>query len=149
MPSSIRLAQYFELPKLNNRWKRVNWYLQVLQKYAIFSGRARRKEYWIFGLIHAVVIYGLKGADLVIERFHPGYILGIVEMLYVFATFIPLLAVSVRRLHDTNRSGWWFLMFLIPIVNLILFFAFMTEDSQPGENRFGPNPKGEVAVVLG
>jgi uncharacterized membrane protein YhaH (DUF805 family) len=127
----------------------VNWYLQVLQKYAVFSGRARRKEYWIFGLIHAVVAYGLKGADLLIGRFHPSYTFGMLWILYVFATFIPLLAVSVRRLHDTNRSGWWFAMFLIPIANLILFFVFMTEDSQPGENRFGPNPKSEVAAVLG
>ena len=70
-------------------------------------------------------------------------------MLYAFGTFIPLAAVSVRRLHDTNRSGWWFLMFLIPLVNLILFFVFMTEDSQPSENRYGPNPKTDSASEAG
>jgi uncharacterized membrane protein YhaH (DUF805 family) len=70
--------------------------------------------------------------------------LGQIRLLYLFGTFIPLVAVSVRRLHDTNRSGWWFLTYLIPFVNLILFFIFMTEDSQPGENRYGPNPKSDL-----
>lgn len=64
--------------------------------------------------------------------------------MYLFATFIPLVAVSVRRLHDTDRSGWWFLMFPVPLANLILFFVFMTHDSQPGDNRFGANPKSEL-----
>jgi uncharacterized membrane protein YhaH (DUF805 family) len=66
-------------------------------------------------------------------------------MLYVFATFIPLLAVSVRRLHDINRSGWWFLVFFIPLANLILFLVVISEDSQPSENRYGPNPKTDSA----
>ena len=62
-------------------------------------------------------------------------------MLYVFATFIPFVAVSVRRLHDTNRSGWWCLLVLIPLVGFIPALIFMAEDSQPGDNRYGPNPK--------
>jgi uncharacterized membrane protein YhaH (DUF805 family) len=122
----------------------MKWYFQVLRKYAVFAGRARRKEYWIFNLIHAVVIFGLKGFELLMGRFTPDGRITLIEPLYVFATFVPLIAVSVRRLHDTNRSGWWFLMFLIPLVNLILFLSFMTEDSKPGENQYGPNPKADL-----
>ena len=123
----------------------MKWYFQVLRKYAEFGGRARRKEYWIFNLIHGVIIFGLKGFELLMGRFALDNRIALIELLYVFATFVPLVAVSVRRLHDTNRSGWWFLMFLIPLANLILFFSFMTEDSQSGENRYGPNPKTDSA----
>jgi uncharacterized membrane protein YhaH (DUF805 family) len=119
----------------------MKWYFQVLREYAVFSGRARRKEYWMFGLIHGLIIFALKYPHFLTQTIDPESHLGQIHMLYIFGTFIPLVAVSVRRLHDTNRSGWWFLMFLIPLANLVLFFLFMTEDSQPGENRYGPNPK--------
>jgi uncharacterized membrane protein YhaH (DUF805 family) len=121
----------------------MKWYFQVLRKYAVFAGRARRKEYWMFNLIHGVIIFGLKG--FLLMGFAPGGPITLIQLLYVLATIIPLAAVSVRRLHDTNRSGWWFLMALVPLANLVLFLIFMTEDSQPGENRFGPNPKTEPA----
>jgi uncharacterized membrane protein YhaH (DUF805 family) len=124
----------------------MKWYFQVLRKYAVFAGRARRKEYWIFNLIHAVVIFGLKGFELLMGKFTPDSRIALIEPLYVFATFVPLVGVSVRRLHDTNRSGWWFLMFLIPLANLILFLSFMTEDSQPGENQYGLNPKTDLVA---
>jgi uncharacterized membrane protein YhaH (DUF805 family) len=124
----------------------MKWYFQVLRKYAVFAGRAQRKEYWIFNLIHAVIIFGLKGFELLTGRFAPYSRFALVEPLYLLATFVPLVAVSIRRLHDTNRSGWWFLMFLIPLANLILFFLFMTEDSQPGENQYGPNPKVDLVA---
>ena len=123
----------------------MKWYFQVLRKYAVFAGRARRREYWIFGLIHAVIIFALRYPNFLTRIIDLESHLGQISLLYNFATFIPLVAVSVRRLHDTNRSGWWFLMFPIPLVNLILFFSFMTEDSQPGENRYGPNPKIDSA----
>lgn len=121
----------------------MKWYFQVLSKYAVFAGRARRKEYWMFNLIHGVIIFVLYGSELLIERFAPIGSIALIQALYVVATLVPLVAVSVRRLHDTNRNGWWFLLFLVPLVNLILVFWFMTQDSQPGENRFGPNPKTE------
>ncbi len=122
----------------------MKWYVQVLRKYAVFTGRARRKEYWIFNLIHGVIIFGLKGFELLMGRYAPDSRITLIQPIYVFVTFVPLVAVSVRRLHDTNRSGWWFLMFLIPLANLILFFSFMTADSQPGENQYGSNPKAEL-----
>ena len=117
------------------------WYFRVLRKYAVFTGRARRKEYWMFGLIHGLIIFALRYPNFLKGTIDPESHLGQIRMLYAFGTFIPLVAVSVCRLHDTNRSGWWFLTFLVPLVNLILFFVFMNEDSQPGENRYGPNPK--------
>ncbi|MCE5983147.1 DUF805 domain-containing protein [Pseudomonas wadenswilerensis] len=105
------------------------WYFEVLKKYAVFSGRARRKEYWMFFLVNILVamvlgfIEGVAGTGAILSN------------LYSLALLIPGIAVGVRRMHDTDRSGWWL---LLPIVNLI----FLCQDSQPGPNRFGPNPKG-------
>ena len=118
----------------------MKWYFRVLRKYAVFTGRAGRKEYWIFGLIHGVIIFALRYPHFLAGTIDLDTHLGQIAMLYLFGTFLPLIAVSVRRLHDTNRSGWWFLMFLIPLLDLVLFFVFMTEASNPGENRYGPNP---------
>jgi uncharacterized membrane protein YhaH (DUF805 family) len=122
----------------------MNWYFRVLRNYAVFAGRARRKEYWMFGLIQGLIIFVLRYPHFFTGTVDPESHLGQIRVLYVFGTFIPLIAVSVRRLHDTNRSGWWFLMFLVPIANLVLFFSFMTQDSQPGENIYGPSPKPEA-----
>lgn len=121
--------------------KDVQWYLRVLRKYAVFTGRARRKEYWIFGLIDVLIIFALKYPHFLTSQIDPETRLGQLQMLYVFATFVPFVAVSVRRLHDTNRSGWWVLLVLIPVIGMIPTFIFMAEDSEPGENRYGPNPK--------
>jgi uncharacterized membrane protein YhaH (DUF805 family) len=123
----------------------VNWYFRVLRKYAVFTGRAGRKEYWMFGLIHGLIIFALRYPHFLTGTIDPETHLGQIRMLYVFGTFVPLIAVSVRRLHDTNRSGWCFLMFLIPLLNLVLFFSFMTEASDPGENRYGPDPNIDSA----
>jgi len=112
-------------------------YLMVaLQKYATFSGRSRRAEYWSFTLaniIIAVVLYGL-GAMM------DSSIGSIIYMCYAVATIIPGIAVTIRRLHDSGRSGWYFLIALIPLINLIMIY-FMLVDSQPGSNEYGPNPK--------
>jgi uncharacterized membrane protein YhaH (DUF805 family) len=124
----------------------MHWYFRVLRKYAVFAGRARRKEYWIFGLIHALIIFALRYPHFLTETINPERHLDQMRMLYVFATAIPFVAVSVRRLHDTNRSGWWCLLVLIPLVGFIPALIFMAEDSQPGENRYGPNPKMASAI---
>ena len=96
---------------------------QPLKKYASFDGRARRKEYWYFSLIYLVgSVFANLGGEISIGLFYLAFI-------------IPTIAVGVRRMHDTNRSGWWI---IVPIANLI----FACSDSQPGSNRFGDNPKG-------
>ena len=117
----------------------MNWYLEVLKKYAVFRGRARRKEYWLFILFNTIISFAL----ILIEYSVGGP--GIVVGLYYLAVAIPSLAVLVRRLHDTNRSGWWFFINFIPLIGGIIILVFTVQDSQPDENRYGPNPKGTTA----
>ena len=119
----------------------MNWYFEVLKKYAVFGGRARRKEYWYFVLFNALIGIVLAIVDGVTGTLVPGAGIGLLGGLYSLAVFIPGFAVTVRRLHDTGKSGWWLLIFLVPLVGVIVFLVFMVKDSQPGENQYGPNPK--------
>lgn len=119
----------------------MNWYLEVLKKYAVFTGRARRKEYWYFFLFNFIASFLLSIIDGVIGNFDSGTGVGLMSGLYSLAVLVPGIAVSVRRLHDISRSGWWLLIGLIPIIGAIVLLIFMVQDSKPGENQFGPNPK--------
>lgn len=118
----------------------MNWYLQVWKKFAQFSGRARRSEYWYFTLFNILASIALGILDAIFGTFSADAGMGVLGGLYTLAVIIPSLAVSVRRLHDTGRSGWWLLIALIPLVGLVLL-VFMAQDSSPGPNKFGPNPK--------
>ena len=120
----------------------MNWYLGVLKQYATFEGRARRKEYWYFVLFYVLVYLVLAAVDGLTGTYNADAGVGLLSGLYVLATFLPSLAVTVRRLHDTDRSGWWVLINVVPIIGGIVLLVFMCLDSQPGANRFGPNPKG-------
>lgn len=125
------------------------WYLEVMRKYAVFEGRARRKEYWMFQLVNSIIVLtlafgiALEIPSTVYRRSNPFPLLLplIILLAYVLATFIPALAVSVRRLHDTNLSGWWLLISLVPLGGIVIF-VFHVLDSNPGPNQYGPNPKG-------
>ena len=123
----------------------MNWYLQVLKKYAVFSGRARRKEYWMFTLVStifsiiAMIIDNILGASI------EGTGLGIFNILYSLAVLTPSYVVLVRRLHDVGKSGWMILIGLIPIIGPILVLVLTVTDSNPDENKYGPNPK-EILV---
>ena len=118
----------------------MSWYLEVLKKYAVFSGRARRKEYWMFFLINLLISAVLIAIDSLIGTFsQTGF--GLLQGLYSLAVLIPSIAVTVRRLHDTGRTGWWILIGLIPVIGGIVLLIFMLLDSQPGVNQYGPNPK--------
>ncbi|TDR32587.1 uncharacterized membrane protein YhaH (DUF805 family) [Hydromonas duriensis] len=119
----------------------MNWYLDVLKKYAQFSGRARRKEYWYFTLFNFIISIALGIIDIRFGSFSSEVGVGLLEGFYALAVLSPNIAVSVRRLHDTERSGWWLLIALIPIVGAIVLLVFMTQDSNPGQNRYGENPK--------
>jgi uncharacterized membrane protein YhaH (DUF805 family) len=123
----------------------MNWYLDVLKKYAVFSGRARRKEYWLFFLFNLIItlVLGFIDGAAGLASETTGY--GPLGGLYALAVLIPGLAVSVRRLHDTDRSGWWLLLFLVPILGALVVLVFMVLDSQEGSNQYGPNPKGAAA----
>lgn len=106
----------------------IDWYIDAFRQYVVFTGRARRKAYWYFVLINLVVSILLSVIGTLVSDG------GVVNGLYSLASLVPSIAVGVRRLHDSNRSGWWL---LLPIVNLI----FLCQDSDPQTNRFGPCPK--------
>jgi len=113
-------------------------YIDVLKKYAVFSGRAGRKEYWWFALINAVFYYILL---TLMKKAIGNALLGglmILPSLYFLAIILPGLAVSVRRLHDSNHSGWWVLINFVPFVGQIIFFILALLPSDAGDNRFGP-----------
>ncbi len=112
----------------------IDWYLTALKKYAVFSGRAQRKEYWFFVLFNVLILLALGFVEgfLGISPESEESLLG---TLYIFAVAIPWTAAAVRRLHDTGRSGWWLLIGLI----------FMIEDGDVGENAYGLNPKTATA----
>jgi uncharacterized membrane protein YhaH (DUF805 family) len=122
----------------------MNWYLEALKKYAVFNGRARRKEYWYFVLFNfladIVLTFIDRAAGLNNES---GF--GLFSGIYTLAILVPGIAVSVRRLHDTGRSGWWLLIGLVPFVGGIVLFIFTLQDSKP-DNQYGPNPKGSVTT---
>ena len=126
----------------------MNWYLHVLKNYATFSGRARRKEYWMFFLISALISIVLTLLDILLGTYSVEYEAGLFSGLYSLLILLPSIAVVVRRLHDTDRSGWWILISLIPLIGVIVLFVFMCLDSQPGTNRFGVNPKEAASQTL-
>jgi uncharacterized membrane protein YhaH (DUF805 family) len=119
----------------------MNEFVDVLRKYAVFSGRARRSEYWWFVLIYLLISLGLMLLDGILGSSHRFGDAGLLGGLFGLAMLLPSIAVSVRRLHDTDRSGWWLLIAFIPLLGAIVLLVFCALDSQPGENRFGPHPK--------
>ncbi|MBE8596505.1 DUF805 domain-containing protein [Xenorhabdus sp. BG5] len=114
----------------------MNWYLSVLKNYAGFSGRARRKEYWMFSLFNMIVFLALIALASAINDITGLALLAI----YIIVTFIPSLAVTVRRLHDINCSGWWFLLAFVPVASIILFVFTLLEGTQ-GDNEYGADPR--------
>ncbi|MEV4821251.1 DUF805 domain-containing protein [Micromonospora sp. NPDC049274] len=115
----------------------------AFSQYVGFKGRARRSEYWWFVLFTFLVILAAAILDNVLgltvgEDSSTGYI----TLVAYLALLLPTLAIAVRRLHDTDRAGWWLLIGLVPIVGGIVLLVFYVLDSTPGANRFGPNPKG-------
>jgi len=123
----------------------MNWYFQVLKKYAVFKGRARRKEYWYFALFNIIVSLVLGVVDVLTGSFSSEDGMGLLGAIYSLAILIPAIAVSVRRLHDTGRSGWWLLIILIPLIGAIILLFFTVQDSKPEENKYGPSPKATNA----
>jgi len=123
----------------------MNWYLEVWKKYAVFAGRARRKEYWYFALFNILASILLAVIDGVTGNVSPEAGMGLLSGLYTLAAIIPAFALTVRRLHDTNHSGWWLFILLLPFIGAIVFLVFMVRDSQQAENQYGPNPKNVTA----
>ncbi len=114
----------------------MEWYLKVVRdNYANFNGRARRKEYWMFYLFNMIFVFAIMAVDLFLGLNFVLY------AIYLIAMIVPGLAVSVRRLHDTGKSGWFLLIALIPMIGPIIGLVFLCTDSNPEENEYGPCPK--------
>jgi len=134
----------------------MKWYIHVIKNYAVFKGRARCKEYWGFHFIYALLLLLIITLPIIIIRIissgdeylyrhmlsniYP-YVSGIIAINFII-TFIPALAVSVRRLHDTGRSGFWIFIGLIPILYLIVFYFLMIK-GDIGQNKYGKDPKDD------
>ena len=124
----------------------MEWYLKVMRdNYANFSGRARRKEYWMFVLVQTIVMIGLMildsvlGLDFELQGISLGY--GYFYLIGLIVHFIPSLAVLVRRLHDVGKSGWFYFIFLIPIIGVLWLLVLYCTEGQKQDNKWGPDPK--------
>ena len=114
----------------------MNTYIGVLQKYAVFSGRATRSEFWLFNLINSLVVFPLGVLGTAV-----GWIV-FVELSFILAIMIPSLAVTVRRLHDTGRSGWWYFVNFIPLIGFIILIIFLVGGSDQ-DNEYGLVPDSQ------
>ena len=114
----------------------------VFSQYATFSGRARRSEYWWFYLFAVIAYIIAAGLDMIVFGGR-----GAFEVILWLAIILPVLAVSVRRLHDTGRSGWWLLLSFIPLVGTIILIVWYCGEGTSGPNRFGEDPRGVLASV--
>ena len=140
----------------------MNDYLNVIRNnYANFTGRARRREYWMFQLANAVVLLVLAALMAVgglnlftgMDPSNPpaisplGWLFFTAYMIYNLAVFVPSLAVTVRRLHDAGYSGWMYLIVFIPLIGGITLLVFTIMESKPESNKWGANPKGQGVVA--
>ena len=121
----------------------MNWYLEALKKYAKFDGRSQRSEYWFFVLFYILGYLILSFIDGVLGTHSIEAGIGLLSGIFALGHLVPSIAVSVRRLHDIGKSGWWYLLVLLPIVGPIVLLVFFVMDSKP-DNQYGPNPKGSV-----
>ncbi|MEM0515262.1 DUF805 domain-containing protein [Pseudoalteromonas sp. YIC-827] len=112
----------------------MEYFMDALKRYADFSGRTRRKGYWMFILFYLIFSIVVTVIDSVLGTAFLG-------MIFSLALLIPSLAIGARRLHDTGRSGWWQLLYFLPIIGFIVLLIFFVQDSQDGDNDHGPNPK--------
>lgn len=119
----------------------MNWYLKVLRQYGDFKGRARRMEYWMFVLFNVFISIILLIIDNLVGIAFEDIDYGPLYLTYCLFIVMPSLAVAVRRLHDSGRSGWWILISLIPFLGGIWLLVLLLMDSDPGDNKYGPNPK--------
>jgi len=127
----------------------MTWALMPLQKYAVFSGRSRRKEFWMFVLFTFIVEIVLAIIDAIIGTYNTAIGMGLLSGLFYLAILVPSIALNTRRLHDIGKSGWFQLLFIIPIVGFILWIIWMVRDSDDGVNKYGPSPKAPVGYYEG
>jgi uncharacterized membrane protein YhaH (DUF805 family) len=113
------------------------WYLDAIRNYAVFSGRTHRKAFWMFVLFDVIIAIVLTMIDGILG-------MGLLGLLYSLALLIPRLAVSARRLHDADRTGWWLLISLIPVIGILVLIFFWIQPGTTGDNQYGPEPASEI-----
>ena len=124
----------------------MNYCLEPLKKYAVFKGRSRRREYWLFSLFMAVVNYDIAVLFLLIGLETGAFaLLSMLWNLVALVTAVPSVAVLVRRLHDVGKSGWYALAIFVPILGWLYCLFLLVKESEPCANVYGPNPKEEIA----
>ena len=111
----------------------MGWYIEVLKKYAVFGGRAGRKEYWQFFLINTIIALLIALLEI---QFGSS---GAVSIVYSALMLVPSVAVSMRRLHDTDRSGWWMLLNFLPLLGIVVLIFFFSQAGTEGVNKYGPD----------
>ncbi|MBV8489311.1 MAG: DUF805 domain-containing protein [Candidatus Eremiobacteraeota bacterium] len=128
----------------------MHWYLSVLKNYTGFHGRARRAEFWWFTLFNIIIIAVLELVGSLIGGMtgsgNGPVVAGALAGIYSLAVLLPTIAVSIRRLHDTDKSGWWILLNFVPFGAIVLLIFYIL-DGTPGPNQYGPNPKDLVATA--
>lgn len=124
----------------------MHWYLEALRKYAVFTGRATRKEYWMFFLINTAISIILLFLDNVTGTYSVELGMGVLSGIYALILIVPSISIAVRRLHDSGKSGWWLLILFIPLIGLIAWLVFMTLPSDEGANKYGIRTRPERAL---
>jgi uncharacterized membrane protein YhaH (DUF805 family) len=117
----------------------MNAYMDAMRRYVDFSGRASRSQFWLFVLFYVIIIIIAVVIDILVFNSLEGGI-GVLQLLVVLIHLIPSIAISVRRLHDTDRSGWWIFISLVPLIGSIWLIVLYCLDGTQGNNRFGPRP---------
>jgi uncharacterized membrane protein YhaH (DUF805 family) len=120
----------------------MKYYLLGLKNYAVFKGRSNRSEYWYFTLFHIIFAIVAILLDFSLGLNFSPLPYGAIYALYILGTLLPGLAITVRRLHDLNKSGWWFLIALIPFVGSIWLLVLMASEGTRGDNKYGADPNG-------
>ncbi len=118
-----------------------DWYYKVILNYTNFNGRARRQEYWYFTLVNVLVNLVMGIIDRVIGSVMQMDNFGFFSVIYALFIMIPSIAVTVRRLHDSGRTGWWALIAFVPVIGILVLLYFLIQDSEEGSNQYGVSPK--------
>ena len=117
----------------------MNWFLLAFKNYAVFSGRATRKEFWSFMLFYMLIDVILGQFDQALGLFNKKIEIGLLGVIFGLLLLIPSISVSTRRLHDIGKSGWWQLLVFVPLIGWIALIAFFCRKSYPFQNAYGPN----------